>query len=97
MILEAAAAGRPVIATDVGGVTEIFGPTAASPGSGGGQQGARPRDGLVISTARMRRIREAELRYAHIRDGFSVARMTDGIEALYRQALAARTGRRDFT
>lgn len=96
VILEAAAAGRPVIATDVGGVTEIFGPTAASlvPAA----------DSKALARAMQAYLdrpdvadREAELRYAHIRDGFSVARMTDGIEALYRQALAARTGGRDFT
>jgi hypothetical protein len=34
--------------------------------------------------------REAETRLVHIRAGFSVRHMTDGIEALYRQALAAR-------
>lgn len=89
VILEAAAAGRPVIATDVGGVSEIYGPTAAS---------LLP----AADTAALRRAmqaalddpaaaaREAEQRLAHIRRGFSIAHMTDQIEALYSQALAAR-------
>ena len=38
-------------------------------------------------------MREAELRLAHIRAGFSVAHMTDQIEALYRQVLVTRRRR----
>lgn len=89
VILEAAAANRPVLATDVGGISEIFGPTAAS---------------LIpaADTAALRRAmqaflddpgagaREAEIRLAHIRAGFSVSHMADRIDALYGEALAAR-------
>lgn len=89
VILEAAAAGRPVIATDVGGVKEIYGPTAArllpaadSAALRGAMQAAL--DDPAAAT------REAELRLAHIRAGFSIAHMADQIEALYRQVLAAR-------
>ncbi len=96
VILEAAAAGRPVIATDVGGVSEIFGPTAKSlvPAA----------DSTALGRAMQAYLdrpdvadREAQLRLSHIRAGFSVARMTDRIETQYRQALAARTGGPDFT
>lgn len=92
VILEAAAAGRPVIATDVGGVREIFGPTAPS---------LLP----AADTAALRRAmqaalddpaaaaRETETRLAHIRSGFSIAHMANQIEALYRQVISARMTR----
>ncbi len=89
VILEAAAAGRPVIATDVGGVKEIFGQTASSllpPASAAALRGAM-QAALDDPTAAAR---EARIRLAHIRAGFSIAHMTDQIEALYRQVLAAR-------
>jgi glycosyltransferase involved in cell wall biosynthesis len=89
VILEAAAAGRPVIATDVGGVKEIYGPTAASL--------LPPADAAALRSAMQAAldnpataVREADVRLAHIRAGFSVAHMADQIEALYRQVLAAR-------
>jgi hypothetical protein len=40
--------------------------------------------------------REAAVRLAHIRAGFSVSRMTTRIEALYREALGKRRGARQF-
>jgi glycosyltransferase involved in cell wall biosynthesis len=89
VILEAAAAGRPVIATQVGGVGEIFGPTAASllppadaPALGRAMQGLLA-DPVAADAA-------AASRFAFIRHRFSVSRMTDDIEALYRDALARR-------
>ncbi|HEV2516879.1 MAG TPA: glycosyltransferase family 4 protein [Devosia sp.] len=89
VILEAAAAGRPVIATDVGGVREIYGPTAASllPAADAGALRRAMQAALDNPVAAAR---EANLRLAHIRAGFSISHMTDQIEALYRQALAAR-------
>lgn len=92
VILEGAAAGLPVIATDVGGVKEIYGPTAPSllPSSDAGAlRGAMQHilDNPAAAQA------DASLRLAHIRAGFSVAHMADQIEALYRQVLVTR--RRD--
>jgi glycosyltransferase involved in cell wall biosynthesis len=89
VILEAASAGRPVIATDVGGNSEIYGPTSASLVPSANSEALR---------AAMQRFlddpeagdREAEARLDHIRGGFSVAHMTDQIEALYREVLAVR-------
>ncbi|MEQ1770352.1 MAG: glycosyltransferase family 4 protein [Devosia sp.] len=89
VILEGASAGRPVISTDVGGIAEIYGPTASS---------------LIpaADTAALRMAmqafmddpegadREASVRLDYIRKGFSVSYMTDQIEALYRDLLAAR-------
>ncbi len=89
VILEAAAANRPVIATDVGGVREIFGPTAASLVPARDTQ-ALTRAMQVFLDDPAAATREAEIRLAHIRTGFSIAHMTSRIEALYREALDAR-------
>ncbi len=92
VILEAAAAGRPVIATDVGGVREIYGPTAASllPAADAAALRRAMQAALDNPAAAAR---EADIRLAHIRAGFSISHMTDQIEALYRQVLAARAPR----
>ena len=92
VILEAASANRPVIATDVGGIREIFGPTAQSlvPAADAMALG-RAMQGFLDDPAAA--ALEAAIRLAHIRAGFSVAHMTDRIEALYREALAARRRR----
>ena len=95
VILEAASANRPVIATDVGGVREIFGPTAASLVPAGDTPAlARAMQGFLDDPAAA--AREAETRLAHIRAGFSVDRMTSRIEALYREALGNRRGARQL-
>lgn len=91
VILEAASANRPVIATDVGGISEIFGPTVQSlvPAADAPAL-ARAMQGFLDDPAAA--ARDTAIRLAHIRAGFSVAHMTDRIEALYREALAARRG-----
>ncbi|RYI84741.1 MAG: glycosyltransferase, partial [Acetobacteraceae bacterium] len=89
VILEAAAAGRPVIATRVGGVDEIFGPTADRlvPAADSAALRSAMQGFLHDPTAAAA---EAGIRLAHIRAGFSVSLMADRIEALYRDALRAR-------
>lgn len=89
VILEAAAAGRPVIATDVGGVKEIFGPTAASllPAADAPALRRAMQSALDDPDAATR---EAEIRLTHISAGFSIAHMADQIEALYRRVIASR-------
>lgn len=82
IVLEAAAARLPVIATDVGGITEIFGPTAETLVAAGDPEAlaSAMQDFLDDpSTAKA----AMQVRLAHIEAGFSVARMTDTIEALY--------------
>lgn len=87
VVLEAAAAGRPVIATRVGGIPEIFGPTAdrlLPPGDVAALRGA-----LQEAIARPEAAEEeARQRLAFVREHFSLGRMTDRIESLYRSALA---------
>jgi glycosyltransferase involved in cell wall biosynthesis len=89
VILEAAAAGRPVIATNVGGIGEIFGPTADSlvPAADSGALGAAMQavhDDPAAAEA------EAAARLAFIAPRFSIAHMVDQIEGLYRRVLTRR-------
>jgi glycosyltransferase involved in cell wall biosynthesis len=89
IVLEAAAAGLPVLSTKVGGIDEIFGPTAGSllPA---GDADALARAMSRVLTDPSSAASEARERLAHVRAGFSVDAMTDGIEGIYRKALAAR-------
>ena len=90
VVLEAAAAGRPVIATKVGGIPEIFGPTAESLVPPADTPAlVRAMQAALVSPAEAEA--EATRRLAFIRHRFSVAHMADEIEALYRQVLGAET------
>jgi len=87
VILEAAAARLPVIATRVGGIPEIFGPTAGSlvpPGDADSLRAAMQAalDDPVAAQSEMR------ARLAYIENRFSLATMTADIEALYRTLTA---------
>lgn len=87
VVLEAAAARLPVISTRVGGIPEIFGPTAASlvPANDADALRRAMQAALDDPEATMT---EMEARLAHIERHFSLATMTDSIEALYRTVLA---------
>jgi glycosyltransferase involved in cell wall biosynthesis len=91
VILEGAAAGRPVISTNVGGIAEIFGPTSASlfPGADTAALRAAMQTFMDDPDAAAR---EATQRLTFIRPRFSIAHMTDQIEALYYRVLAKRQG-----
>ena len=86
-LLAAAAARLPVIATKVGGIPEIFGPTAASlvPAGDAEALGAAMQRTLDDPAAAQA---EMTMRLAHIESRFSLATMAGGIEALYRTVLA---------
>jgi glycosyltransferase involved in cell wall biosynthesis len=91
VVLEGTAAGCPVIATSVGGVAEIFGPTSGSLIAPGDTPAlARAMQAVLDDPAAAGR--EAATRLGFIRDRFSVAHMVDAIETLYGQSLAARHG-----
>jgi glycosyltransferase involved in cell wall biosynthesis len=84
VVMEAAAAQLPVISTRVGGIAEIFGPTA--------DQLIAPDDPAALAAAMSTALEKPERadeqmrsRLAHVKSLFSVAHMADEIEALYRQ------------
>lgn len=86
VVLEAAAAARPVIATKVGGISEIFGPTAASLVPAGDVAALREAmQGFMDDPAGAGA--QMKLRLVHVRENFSIDRMVGAIEVLYRQLL----------
>jgi glycosyltransferase involved in cell wall biosynthesis len=91
IVLEAAAAGLPLITTNVGGIPEIFGPEAANlvpPGDPDALAEAISK-ALQDDVAR----RDAAMRLqTRVRDGFSVEIMTDAVLAAYREAIARHDG-----
>jgi glycosyltransferase involved in cell wall biosynthesis len=89
VVLEAASAQLPVIATKVGGIAEIFGPTAPSllPAADAPAL-CRAMQSFMDNPSSAEP--EMHTRLDFIRSRFSVAYMTDQIEALYRQILATR-------
>ncbi len=87
--LEAAAAQKPLIATNVGGVSEIFGPTASHllPAS---DAGALQKAMQAFVDTPETALSEMRKRLDWIKDNFSMDRMTDAIENTYYQALEQR-------
>jgi glycosyltransferase involved in cell wall biosynthesis len=87
VVLEAAAAGKALVATRVGGIAEIFGPMA---------EALITPDSVSALVNALHGMAEAEARIAPLRarivEGFSVDSMVDSVLASYRQALAARAG-----
>jgi len=91
VILEAASGQLPVISTMVGGIAEIFGPTAKSlvpAASAPALQAAMQR---VLSNPDVAHAEMLE-RLDYIRTRFSVTHMADQIESLYRETLSRRAG-----
>lgn len=89
VILEAAAGGRPVIATNVGGVREIFGPTAEKLIPASDTEALRVAMDEFM-TAPDQAMDEMRQRLAYITETFPIEDMADSIEALYFEALASR-------
>ena len=91
VILEAAAAAQPLIATDVGGIGEIYGPRhrhrlipANEPAILAGAI-----KGMLDASETERRAQAADLA-EHVRQNFRLDTMIDGVLAAYRTAMAAR-------
>jgi glycosyltransferase involved in cell wall biosynthesis len=86
LVLEAAAAGMPIIATDVGGIPEVL--------AGEDERLIRPGDAAALAEAMAlslavpeRMNAEAAFRREHVKRNFSLAKMTTRIEDIYRGAL----------
>ncbi|MEI2387983.1 glycosyltransferase family 4 protein [Breoghania sp. JC706] len=82
IVLEAMAAGRPVIATRVGGIPEIF--------AGAEEDLVAPGDAPALASAMQLALHDpitarnkATARRAHLEEGFSLARMSRAVLALY--------------
>jgi glycosyltransferase involved in cell wall biosynthesis len=91
IVLEAAAAGVPMIATRVGGIPEIFGPDAGTL--------VDPGDPAALAQAVSQAMQDRGARHSaslrlktRLRALFSADAMTDAILAAYREALAASSG-----
>ncbi|MDF2996880.1 MAG: hypothetical protein K0R27_2517 [Xanthobacteraceae bacterium] len=87
IVLEGVAASMPIVATNVGGIPEIFGAYADALVPAGDPQALASalRTDLGTLTARTLRVR------ARVRASFSTEAMCDGIMSAYRDGLAART------
>src|SRR5207253_193812 len=83
VVLEAIAAGMPIIATDVGGISEIFGPAAGAlvpPGDA-----AALADAIDTALADPRHTdAEAIDRRVWLHPRFNISTMQNKVEALYR-------------
>jgi glycosyltransferase involved in cell wall biosynthesis len=91
IVLEAAAAGVPMIATQVGGIPEIFGPDAGAL--------VAPGDPAALAQAISQAMQDRGARHSatlrlktRLRALFSADAMTDAILAAYREALAHISG-----
>lgn len=87
VVLEAAAAGLPIIATHVGGIPEIFGPDAGDL--------VVPGDPAALARAIAAALQDRGTRHSvslrlksRVRASFSVEAMTEAVVAAYRDALA---------
>lgn len=89
--LEAAAAGKPLIATSTGGIPEIFGPLT--------DRLIKPGDAQALRVA-MEQFLENEAEYirdagdlrTHVRNQFSLNRMASGVAGVYSDAAMERLG-----
>jgi glycosyltransferase involved in cell wall biosynthesis len=90
VILEAAAAGQPLISTNVGGIAEIFGPYANRLIPPDDPERLRRMLAAMLDKSSADRDREAAELRAFVNGRFSLKHMVDGVMGAYREALAAR-------
>ncbi|MEI5664113.1 glycosyltransferase family 4 protein [Bosea sp. CCNWLW174] len=93
VILEAAAAAQPLIATDVGGIKEIYGPRHADRLISANEPTILA-DAIrkALATPEAERLAEAADLALHVRANFCLNAMIDGVLDAYRAALAKRGG-----
>jgi len=89
VVLEAAAAGLPIIAARVGGIPEIFGPQAENLIAADDLDALTGAIGAALDApGKLKRV--AQLVRARVRSDFSISAMVDGGLAAYREAVAMR-------
>ena len=91
IVLEAAAAGVPLIATRVGGIPEIFGPDAGDLIAAADVAALAQAIEALLRNPAARRDAATRLQ-ARVRAMFSADAMTEGVLAAYRDALELRNG-----
>jgi glycosyltransferase involved in cell wall biosynthesis len=91
IVLEAAAAGLPIIATNVGGIPEIFGPDAAALVAPGDAAALGRAIDAVIGDPASRAAAAGRLQ-ARVRAMFSADVMTDAVLSAYGEAMATAPG-----
>jgi glycosyltransferase involved in cell wall biosynthesis len=91
IVLEAAAAGIPLITTKVGGIPEIFGPAAAELIPPGDPEALARAIGSALQDQHLTRAAASRLQ-ARVRDGFSAEVMTEAVLTAYREAIARHHG-----
>lgn len=90
VLIEAAAAGVPIVATDVGGVSEIMAPFAfALVKSGDPAALADAIEARLVEPLALREFTASALQ-KHVRQNLSVERMVREVELTYREALKSR-------
>ncbi len=89
VVLEASAASHPIIATRVGGINEIFGPTASHLIEAANSDDLRKamQDFLDNQASA---IAEAKIRFEHVKKTFSIHKMVDEIETIYKSTILER-------
>jgi len=90
VVLEAAAAAVPMVATRVGGVPEIFGPFADRLGPFDDPRDLARRLAAMLDQDAESRTRDAEALRNYVRGRFTISAMTEGVLSGYREALSRR-------
>jgi glycosyltransferase involved in cell wall biosynthesis len=90
VVLEAAGAHVPMIATNVGGIPEIFGPFRARLGPPDDAEDLRARIETTLAAPADRRQREAADLAAYVAENFSIQAMVNSVMAGYGEAMARR-------
>ena len=90
IVLEAAAAAKPIVATSVGGIPEIFGPLAGRLIAPDDVETLVAAIGSALDEDTASRDRLTSQLQAHVAHRFSVAAMADAALAAYREALMRR-------
>jgi glycosyltransferase involved in cell wall biosynthesis len=92
VVLEAAGARVPLIATNVGGIPEIFGPYRDRLGPSDNPADLCARMLAMLARPQAERERQAEELAAYVATRFSINAMVDAVMDGYREAIARRAG-----